>query len=68
MFLKQMLDKIGLRKFIEDNDDLPQSGSNIGYDASTILEGFITSIWCGVNRFLHTEVTRHYIILGKIFR
>ena len=29
--------------------------------------GFITSIWCGANRFLHTEVTRHDAALGKIF-
>jgi hypothetical protein len=31
------------------------------------VEGFITSIWCGANRFLHTEVTRHDAALGKIF-
>ena len=67
VFLKQMLDKIGFRKLVEDNPDLPRSGSNRGYDTSTILEGFITSIWCGANRFLHTEVTRHDASLGKIF-
>lgn len=67
IFLKQMMDKIGFRKLIEDNSDLPVSGSNRGYKTSTIVEGFITSIWCGANRFLHTEVTRHDIALGKIF-
>jgi len=67
VFLKQMLDKIGFRKLIEDNPDLPVSGSNRGYKTSTIIEGFITSIWCGANRFLHTEVTRHDAALGKIF-
>lgn len=67
VFLKQMLQKIGFRKLIEDNPDLPVSGSNRGYNTSTIIEGFITSIWCGANRFLHTEVTRHDAALGKIF-
>jgi hypothetical protein len=31
------------------------------------LESFITSIWCGANRFLHTEITRSDRALGKIF-
>jgi hypothetical protein len=66
-FLKQMLDKIEFRKLISDNEDLPRSGSNRGYATSTIIEGFIASISCGANRFLHTEVTRHHSALGKIF-
>ena len=48
-------------------EDLPEPGSNRGYRASTIIESFITSVWCGANRFLHTEVTRHDAALGKIF-
>lgn len=67
VFLKQMLQKIGFRKIVDDNVDLPVSGSNRGYKSSTILESFITSIWCGANRFLHTEVTRHDAVLGDIF-
>ena len=67
LFLKQMLDKIGFRSVVENNKDLPQPGSNRGYKTSTILEGFIASVWCGANRFLHTEVTRHDAVLGKIF-
>lgn len=67
LFLKQMLGKIGFRELVEQNPDLPQSGSNRGYKTSTIIEGFITSIWSGANRFLHTEVTRHDLTLGKIF-
>ncbi|HEX7416132.1 MAG TPA: IS1380 family transposase [Smithellaceae bacterium] len=67
VFLKQMLQKTGFRELIDQNTDLPQSGSNRGYKTSTIIEGFITSIWCGANRFLHTEVTRHDSALGKIF-
>jgi len=67
VFLNQMLQKIGFRKLIEENIDLPQPGSNRGYQTATIIESFITSIWCGANRFLHTEVTRHDAALGKIF-
>ena len=66
-FLKQMLEKIGFRSVIEKNEDLPKSGSNRGYSTSTIIEAFITSIWCGANRFLHTEVTRHDTVLGNMF-
>lgn len=45
--------KTGFRALVDKNTDLPQSGSNRGYKTSTIIEGFITSIWCGANRFLH---------------
>jgi hypothetical protein len=66
VFLKQMLQKMKFREQIEQNLDLPQAGSNRGYKTYTIVEGFITSIWCGANKFLHTEVTRHDAALGKI--
>ena len=66
-FFEAMLQKIDFREIIDNNPDLPVSGSNRRYKTSTIVEGFITSIWCGANRFLHTEVTRHDAALGKIF-
>ena len=66
IFLKQMLQKTGFRELIKANPDLPQPKSNKGYKTSTIIEGFITSIWCVANRFMHTEVTRHDAALGKI--
>jgi hypothetical protein len=67
VFLKQMLDKIGFKDQILKCEYLPQPQSNRGHKVSTILEVFITSIWCGANRFMHTEVTRHDAALGKIF-
>jgi hypothetical protein len=67
VFLKQMLDKIGFRQQIEKCDSLPVQNSNRGYAVSVLLESFITGIWCGANRFLHTEVTRSDRALGKIF-
>lgn len=67
VFLKQMLDKIGFREHIRSCFYLPRQNSNRGHDVDVILESFITSIWCGANRFLHTEVTRSDQALGKIF-
>lgn len=67
VFLKQMLEKTAFRELIEKNPDLPQSGSNRGYDTTVIIEAFIASIWCGANRFLHTEVTRNDAALAQIF-
>ena len=66
-FLKQMHQEIGFIKIVDKNLDLPKAKSNRSYKASTILESFVTSIWCGANRFLHTEVTRHDAVLGDIF-
>ncbi len=66
-FLKQMLDKIGFKNQILSCEDLPQPQSNRGHKVSTILEAFITSIWCGANRFMHTKVKRRDFALDKIF-
>ena len=67
VFLKQMLEKMGFRELIEQNRNLPRPGSNRGYQTSTIIESFITSIWCGASRFLHTEVMRRWgkYLVGK---
>jgi len=67
VFLKQMLDKIGFQEQIKNCDALPVSQSNNSYKKEVLLESFITSIWCGANRFLHTEITRSDRALGKIF-
>lgn len=67
VFLKRMLEKTAFRELIRKNPDLPQSGSNRGYNTAVIIEAFITSIWCGANRFLHTEVTRNDAALAQIF-
>ena len=67
VFLKQMLSKMGFREHILKCEDLPQPKSNRGHKVTTIVEAFITSIWCGTNRFMHTEVIRHDMALGKIF-
>ena len=37
--------------------NLPQPGSNRGYEPVQIIEQFMVSIWCGANRFAHAEIT-----------
>jgi len=67
VFMKQMLDKIGFRELITSCDVLPTQNSNRGHSVLILIESFLTSIWCGANRFLHTEVTRSDKALSKIF-
>lgn len=66
-FLKQMLDKMRFSEVVANCEHLPVSGSNRGYAPEVILESFITSIWCGANRFMHTELTRLDPALARIF-
>lgn len=67
VFLKQMLTKMSFREQVNQCGQLPSQNSNRGHDVATLLESFITSVWCGANRFLHTEVTRADNALAQIF-
>lgn len=67
VFLKQMLDKIQFSDVIKSCSALPTSGSNRGYSPEVVIESFIASIWCGANRFMHTELTRLDPALARIF-
>ena len=67
VLLKQMLDKIKFGEVIKECESIPIPGSNRGYDPKTIIESFIVSIWCGANRFLHTEINRNDTPLANIF-
>ncbi len=67
VFMKQMLSKMSFREQINLCTVLPTQNSNRGHDVATLLESFIASIWCGANRFLHTEVTRADHALAQIF-
>ena len=42
-----------------DKLPLPLPGSNRGYAPNQLIKQFMTSIWCGANKFEHCEVTRH---------
>lgn len=67
VLLRQMLSRLDFKGAISAQPDLPAPGSNAGYDATTIIEAFTASVWCGANRFLHTEVTRHDAAIAGIF-
>jgi len=68
VLLKNMLDQTGLKEFLKNSPSLPQPGSNRGYQAEQVIESFIVSVWCGANRFLHTEILRQDTPLGRIFQ
>ncbi len=67
LLLKNMLETTKFCSVIESCSAIPQPGSNRGYKPYTIVESFITSVWCGANRFIHTEVTRHDKVLTELF-
>lgn len=67
VLLRQMLEKIDFKKRLEECADLPVQGSNRGSCPHLIIESFLVSIWCGANRFMHTEVTRQDEALKEIF-
>ena len=64
--MKDMLDSIGIKKIMSELE-LPQKGSNRGYEAIQIIECFWTSIWIGAGRFSHSAYLRYDKVLQKIF-
>jgi len=65
--MKRMLDRIGFQSSAVEACGLPQPGSNRGYAPIQLILQFMLSVWCGANRFEHTEVTRHDPVLQKLF-
>jgi hypothetical protein len=45
--------------------DLPQPGSNRGYEPLQLIEQFLVSIWCGANRF---DMGKNEAVQEKIYR
>ena len=64
--MKKMLDRSGIDDLLSALD-LPAPGSNRGYKAEQIIRSFLVCVWCGANRFLHTEVTRQDAVIRQIF-
>lgn len=67
-FLNEILDKIGFKYQILICKDLPKPQSNRGYQLSTIFEAFISSIWWGANRFMHTFLGQYQSFLKPLER
>lgn len=64
--MKDMLDGIGIKEFMRSLD-LPEKGSNRGYEPIQIIECFWTSIWIGAGRFSHSAYLRYDKVLQEIF-
>lgn len=64
--MKNMLDQMNFKEVL-NSINLPKQGSNRGYDPKILIEALLASIWCGANRFIHTEVLRYDSVLSKIF-
>lgn len=64
--MKDMIDGIGIKEFMSGLD-LPEKGSNRGYEAMQIIECFWTSIWIGAGRFSHSAYLRYDKVLQSIF-
>ncbi len=66
VFMKKLLDKTGILTSLI-SCDLPEQGSNRGYNPVQLITCFMVSIWCGANRFEHLEISRFDEVLRKIF-
>ncbi len=64
--MKDMLTSIKMKEFMSGLD-LPEKGSNRGYEAIQIIECFWTSIWIGAGRFSHSAYLRYDKVLQEIF-
>jgi hypothetical protein len=66
LLLKKMLDRMQFNDCLNDLD-IPVQGSNRGYSSHQLIKQFMTSVWCGANKFEHTEVTRQDAVLQQFW-
>ena len=64
--MKMLMAKTGISKKLSQLG-LPESKSNNGIDAVSIIESFWVSIWIGCFRFSHTAIVRLDEVLRQIF-
>jgi len=64
--MKRFVDQTGIREYLT-NLDLPEPGSNRGYDPVQIVESFWLSIWTGASRYIHCDWLRYDKTLQDIF-
>jgi hypothetical protein len=66
VLLKRFIDKTGIIEKLSGLD-LPEPGSNRGYESETIVQSFWLSIWTGASRYIHCDWLRYDTVLQKIF-
>lgn len=59
-------ERCGLREAIKTLP-LPEPGSNRGYQACELIDGFLTSVLLGARRFSHSGMLRHDEVIKEIF-
>lgn len=64
--MKRFIDQTGIRDQL-DELNLPQPGSNRGYDPKHVIESFWLSIWTGASRYIHCDWLRYDKTLHDIF-
>ena len=64
--MKRFVDQTGIRDFMKELD-LPEPGSNRGYQPEQIIESFWLSIWTGASRYIHCDWLRYDQVLQSIF-
>ncbi|NUM71345.1 MAG: IS1380 family transposase [Ignavibacteriaceae bacterium] len=62
----ELLHKLNITGFF-NTLNLPQPGSNRGYDPAEVLKSFMVSIMIGANRFAHCGWIRYDPVLKRIF-
>ena len=66
-FLQRVMEGSGIRDFIRSMPDLPQPGSNRGYETIDLIEGFLTSVVLGGRRLEHCGMLRTDQVIGEIY-
>ncbi len=64
--MKRFLDQTAIKAYLSTLD-LPQPGSNRGYDPVDIVTSFWLSIWTGASRYVHCDWLRYDTVLQSIF-
>lgn len=60
--MKKLLDHCDIDSMLSTLG-LPEPGSNRGYKPEEIIKSYLVSVWCGANRFMHTEVTHRDAVI-----
>ena len=64
--MKRFIDQTGIRELL-NTMDLPQTGSNRGYDPKHIIESFWFGVWTGASRCIHCDRLQYDKTLHDIF-
>lgn len=64
--MKEVLERSGVSRLLEELE-LPEPGSNRGYEPEVVVESYLVNVWMGCYRMSHTEVLRQDDTLKELF-